>query len=65
MKTYQINIEGQEKFFKSEAESAQIQEAIEFVKRGEVSLEKLLQALRLLGFKSTPITIDPIDIFEF
>ena len=64
MKTYEIIIEGQSKYFKSMAESSEIQEAIDFVKKGEVSLDKLLQALRMLGFKSTPLTIEPVDIFE-
>lgn len=64
MKTYEIIIEGNSKYFKSEAESQDIQTAIDFIKNGEVQLDKLLQALRMLGFKSTPLTIDPVDIFE-
>jgi hypothetical protein len=64
MKTYQLVIEGQDKYFKTDAESEQIQGAIDFVKNGEVTLDKILVAIRMLGFKATPITIEPVDIFE-
>jgi hypothetical protein len=64
MKTYEIIIEGNSKYFKSEAESHDIQTAIDFIKNGEVQLDKLLQALRMLGFKATQVKIDPVDIFE-
>jgi hypothetical protein len=64
MKTYEITIEGKNYYFKSEADSEQINNAIEFIRTTEVSFEKFLQAVRLLGFKTTPITLDPVDIFE-
>jgi hypothetical protein len=63
MKTYLIEIEGTEHYFKSDASSEEIQQAIEFVKNGEVQLEKVLVAIRMLGRKATPIKLDPVDMF--
>lgn len=64
MKLYEINIEGEIKYIKSDATSAQVEEAIEFIKRSEVSIDKLLQALRILGSKATELKIEPVDVFE-
>lgn len=72
MKTYEIvlvtNTEDtqtkQSVYIKSDAESRDIQHAINFVKLGERYIERLLQALRVLGHKAQEVKINPIDIFE-
>ncbi len=64
MKLYEILIEGQTKFFKSDATSTEIEASIDFIKVGEVSIEKLLQALRTLGHKATEVKLEPVDVFE-
>lgn len=67
MKTYEIKFtqSGNTHFVKTEATSDQVQEAIDFVKRGaEQNIEKLLQALRILGFKATEVKVEAIDVFE-
>jgi len=72
MKTYQFNINGQyedavnqDKYFvKTDAEVTVIEEAIEFIQKGEVSVDKLLQAIRILGYKATEVKIEPVETFE-
>lgn len=72
MKTYQIDIKTQGEltletetvFIKSDAESFDVQQAIDFVKKGEKYVDRLLQALRVLGFKAQEVKINPVDIFE-
>jgi len=64
MKTYQFNIEGSKHFVKTDAQTEAIAEAIEFVQKGEVNIDKLLQALRILGFKATELKIEPVEVFE-
>lgn len=56
--TYGITIEGQDAFFKTEANEFAIEQAINFVKHGEPTLEKLLVAIRMLGHKATPIALN-------
>lgn len=64
MKTYEILIEGKSYYFKTNAEEVQIQQAIDFVKTTEPTLDKVLIAIRMLGAKATPVTINPENIFE-
>jgi len=64
MKTYQFNIEGSTFFVKTDAPVSEIKQAIEFVNKGEVNVDKLLQALRILGYKATELKIEPVEIFE-
>ena len=64
MKTHQFNIEGSKYFVKTDAETASILEAIEFINKGEVNIDKLLQAIRILGFKATELKIEPVETFE-
>lgn len=64
MKTYEIIIEKKSVYIKTDAPSEAIQGAINFVPKGSKYIERLLQGLRLQGFKATPITIEPVDIFE-
>ena len=64
MKTYLLVIQGQEVYFKSDAEAVTIQQAINFIPKGEKYVERLLQAIRLQGAKATPVTLDPVEIFE-
>lgn len=56
--TYGITIEGQDAFFKTEANEFAIEQAINFIKHGEPTLEKLLVAIRMLGHKATPIALN-------
>lgn len=65
MKTYEIQTTDGSKFIKTEASTEQIQEAINFITHKEgATVEKLLQGLRLLGYKSTEIKLDAVDVFE-
>lgn len=65
MKNYEILHENTSNYIKTDAESTQIATAIQFVQAGvEPSIEKLLVALRTLGFKATQIKVDPVDVFE-
>lgn len=64
MKTYELLIEGTSKYFKTDASVEVIQQAIDFVKNSEVTLDKVLTAIRMLGHKATPLNIEPVDIFE-
>ena len=64
MKTYEIQIEGKTHYFKTDADLDTIENAITFVKQGEVSLDKVLIAIRMLGHKATPVTVNPEFVFE-
>jgi len=64
MKTYQFNIEGDTFFVKTDAPVSEIEQAVEFVKKAEINIEKILQAIRILGYKATELKIEPVEIFE-
>lgn len=63
MKTYEINVENTSSFIKTDAPKEDIQQAITFVKKGDKYIDRLLQALRILGHKATEVKIEPVDIF--
>lgn len=66
MKTYEFTSNGEHFFYiKTDASSEDVEKAIAFVsKDGDKYVERFLQALRVLGFKATQISIEPVDIFE-
>lgn len=62
--TYGITIEGETFYFKSEANEFAIEQALAFVRNGEVTLDKLLVAVRMLGHKATPIALNVEKVFQ-
>lgn len=64
MKTYLIIVEGQKVYIKSDAENHVIQNAINFVPKGEKYTERLLQAIRLQGAKAATINLEVDAMFE-
>lgn len=64
MKTYEIVIQGQSVYVKTDAEPNTVQQAINFVPKGEKYVERLLQAIRISGAKATELKIEPVEIFE-
>jgi hypothetical protein len=70
MKTFEIIMynEGASSshFIKTDASKESISDAIVFLRKapGEKSIESLLIALRVLGFKATQIKLEAEDVFE-
>lgn len=58
LKTFEVEIEGESGYFKTDATEFAIEQAINFVKHGEPTVEKLLVAIRMLGHKATPIALN-------
>ena len=61
--TYGITIDEETFYFKSEANEFAIEQALNFVRNGEVTLDKLLVAVRMLGYKATPIALNVEKVF--
>lgn len=69
MKTYEINIiDGEHTkthYIKTDAGKMDVQQAIDFVKNGmEKSVEKLLVALRVLGFTAREQKVEAEESFD-
>jgi hypothetical protein len=66
VKTYQINNEGQDKYVKTDAGKLDVQRAIDFLANapGEKTIESLLIALRVLGFKATQVKVEAEEVFD-
>jgi hypothetical protein len=50
------------KYVKTEANAEGVEQAIDFIRRGEQSVDKLLQALRILGYKCHEVKLEPVAI---
>jgi hypothetical protein len=69
MKTYQINIVNGEQatihYVKTDASKLDTQKAIDFVSlSGEKSIDKLLVALRVLGFTAREVKVEAEEAFD-
>ena len=66
MKTFEINHGENSHFITTDAGKMDVQSAIDFMKRGgaETSIDKLLQALRILGFKAREVKVQAEEVFD-
>jgi hypothetical protein len=61
MELYEIHFGEEVKYVKTEASVEQVEQAIDFIRRGEQSVDKLLQALRILGHKCHEVKLEPVE----
>ena len=66
MNTFELRVEGDREYIKTEATAEQFERVLDFVKTAEnYNTSMILPALRALGYKSQAITIEATQSFEF